>query len=107
MNADPMRRRPLRSVSMILTCPVSSVAIDDLAHGIHAAKGGKPGIAQRLLNLRHPETNGPLDAVLHFADDRLDECMIGCDGCQSRTQPFCGNESPHLSCREMAIAFIR
>jgi hypothetical protein len=94
---------------MILTCPVSSIAIDDLPHGIHAAEGSEPGIAQSLLNLRHPETNCPLDAVLHLADDRLDECLIRCDGCQSRTQPFWGNESllHHLSCREMAIAFIR
>ncbi len=107
MKVDPIRRKPLRSVSMILTCAVSNVAIDDLPHGVHAAEGSKPGIAQSLLNLRHPETHCALDAFLHFADDRLDECLICCNGCQSRAQPFWRNESrlQHLRCQEMPIAF--
>jgi hypothetical protein len=73
---------------MILTGPASSVAMNDFLHGIHPAKRSEPGIAQGLLDLRHPETNRPLNAVLHFNDDRLNQLSIRYNGCQSRTQPF-------------------
>jgi hypothetical protein len=73
---------------MILTGSIDSVTIDDLLHGIHPAERGERGITQGLFDLRHPETNHPLDAVLHFDDDRLNQLSIRHNGCQSRTQPF-------------------
>jgi hypothetical protein len=73
---------------MILTRPVGSVAINDFLHGIHPAERREPGIAQGLFDLRHPESNRSLDAVLHFDDDRLNQLSIRYNGCQSRTQPF-------------------
>jgi hypothetical protein len=73
---------------MILTGSVGSVANDDFLYGIHPTERREPGIAQSLFDLRHPETNRPLDTILHFDDDRLNQLSIRHSGCQSRTQPF-------------------
>jgi hypothetical protein len=73
---------------MASTRAIRSVSIDDFFYGVHAAQSCEMRIAQSVFDLEHPVSQGALDPIVHFADDRFNQFPISCNACQSRTQPF-------------------
>jgi len=71
--------------------------IDNLFHRIHAAQSGEARITQGVFDLSHPETDGALDALVHFADDGINQFSVSRNACQSRTQPFLMETNPYAS----------